>query len=407
MIREIKGGICAVDGVKAFGIKEGKKGLAIITAKGNAAGVYTKNKVIAAPNIVTKSKLETNGGYLEAVIANSGNANAFTGKDGITDANEMADVLAAKLGVDSKFVAVASTGVIGRKLHIDKIKEQICTVLPNLASNEKANEEAMKAIMTTDLVPKGFAVEVQTAKGNFRIGGIAKGSGMIEPNMGTMLSFIYTDADIKQSMLESAFKEIVDKTFNRIVVDGDTSTNDICLITATGKSGVSIQSYDNAALYTEFLEALELVMKELAKMIARDGEGATKLIECTVTGAFTEEDAIIAAKSIVRSPLVKTAVFGKDPNWGRIVAAAGYSGADFDQSQITLEVADSCGSVFLVDKGKITKNDETTLGKLKTVMAAETIYIKMDLGTGGKEKATAWGCDLTYDYVKINADYTT
>ncbi|MDR0767357.1 MAG: bifunctional ornithine acetyltransferase/N-acetylglutamate synthase [Methanosarcinales archaeon] len=405
-MKEIKGGICAVDGVKAFGIKEGKKGLAIIAAKGNAAGVYTKNKVIAAPNIVTKDKLETNGGYLEAVIVNSGNANAFTGEDGLKDANEMANTLAEKLGVDSKYIAVASTGVIGRKLHIDIIKEQINTVLPNLSSSEKANEETMKAIMTTDLVPKGFAVEAETALGVFRVGGITKGSGMIEPNMGTMLAFIYTDAEVKSDILKTALKEATSKTFNRIVVDGDTSTNDICLLTATGKSGVVIHSYENT-IYTEFQNALEAVMKELAKMIAKDGEGATKLIECTVTGAYTEEDAAIAAKSIVRSPLVKTAIYGNDPNWGRIVAAAGYSGADFDQACISLVVADGCNQVSLVDKGKLTKNDETTLANLKKVMSAETIYIEMDLGTDGKKAATAWGCDLTYDYVKINADYTT
>ncbi|WP_316558645.1 bifunctional ornithine acetyltransferase/N-acetylglutamate synthase [Methanimicrococcus hongohii] len=406
-MKEIKGGICAVDGVKAFGIKEGKKGLAIITAKGNAAGVHTKNKVIAAPNIVTKEKLETNGGFLEAVIVNSGNANAFTGEDGLKDANGMADALAGKLGIDTKFVAVASTGVIGRKLHIDIIKEQMCTVLPNLSSSEKANEETMKAIMTTDLVPKGFAVEAETALGTFRVGGITKGSGMIEPNMGTMLAFIYTDAEVKSEILKSALNDAVRKTFNMIVVDGDTSTNDMCLLTATGKSDVVINSYEKPDVCAEFQNALETVMKELAKMIAKDGEGATKLIECTVTGAYTEDDAIAAAKAIVRSPLVKTAIYGNDPNWGRIVAAAGYSGAEFDQTGISLIVADGCNQVSLVDKGKITKNDEATLSNLKTIMSAETIYIEMNLGTGGKETATAWGCDLTYDYVKINADYTT
>ncbi len=407
MIQEIKGGVCAVDGVKAFGIKEGKYGLAVITAKGNAAGVYTKNKVVAAPVTVTKQNLESNGGFLEAVIANSGNANAFTGEEGLKDANAMAKSLAEKLGVDPKFIGVASTGVIGRKLHIDKIKEQICTVLPNLAATEKANDETMKAIMTTDLVPKGFAVEVKTSAGDFRVGGITKGSGMIEPNMGTMLAFVYTDAEVRPEILHSSLKEAVQKTFNRIVVDGDTSTNDMCLLTATGKSGIAIHSFENTGVYVEFQKALETVLKELAKMIAKDGEGATKLIECTVTGAYTEDDAVAASKAIVRSPLVKTAIFGNDPNWGRIVAAAGYSGADFDQSGITLEMSDGCSSVSLVAKGKITKNDEATLSRLKSIMTAETIFIKMDLGTGGKETATAWGCDLTYDYVKINADYTT
>lgn len=407
MIQELKGGICAVQGVKAFGVKEGKKGLAVIVAKGNAVGVYTQNKVVAAPVVITKEKLETNGGYLEAVIANSGNANAFTGEDGLKDAAAMGKTLAEKLGVDPKFVAVASTGVIGRKLHIETIQKQICTVLPLLAASEKANEEAMKAIMTTDLVPKGSAVEVRTSQGRFRVGGIAKGSGMIEPNMGTMLAFIYTDIEISADLMAPVFKEIVGRTFNRIVVDGDTSTNDMCLLTATGKSGVAVSSAEETEMTIAFQTALEFVMRDLAKKIARDGEGATKLIECTVSGASTEEDAVRAAKAVVRSPLVKTAIFGNDPNWGRIVAAAGYSGAEFDQNLISLAVGDGCNKVSLVEIGKISKNDANTLEKLKAVMNAPTIYIDVNLNTGKEMKATAWGCDLTYDYVKINADYTT
>lgn len=404
MIREIKGGICAVSGVKAYGIKEGKKGLAVITAKGKAAGVFTKNKVIAAPLIVTREKLETNGGLLEAVIVNSGNANAFTGEQGLADANEMAESLAGKLGIDPKFVGIASTGVIGRKLHIDIIKEQIDRVLPYLGSGGKENDETMKAIMTTDLVPKGIAVEAETAGGTFRVGGIAKGSGMIEPKMGTMLAFVYTDLNIEKDSFSEDFKIIIDRTFNMIVVDGDTSTNDMCLITATGKSGVSTKA--DASVYPEFLEALETILRELAKMIARDGEGATKLIECTVTSAANETDAVLASKSIIRSPLVKSAIFGNDPNWGRIVAAAGYSGAEFDQNNISLTFSDGGKSITLVENGKILKNDEAALAELKAIMAAKTIYIRADLGAGS-EKATAWGCDLTYDYVKINADYTT
>ena len=403
MIKEIKGGICAVNGVKAYGLKDGKKGLAVITAKGTASGVYTKNKVIAAPLIVTKEKMETNGGVLEAVVVNSGNANAFTGEDGLTDAKDMADTTAKKLGIDPAFVAVASTGVIGRKLHIDIIKEQIDRVLPKLGSDEKCNDEAMKAIMTTDLVPKGIAVEVETAKGKFRIGGITKGSGMIEPNMGTMLAFIYTDLEIQKEKLDASFKEMIGKTFNMIVVDGDTSTNDMCLITATGKSGVSAEE---TSVYSEFKDALKFVTAELAKMIAKDGEGATKLIECTVESAATEKEAILASKAVVRSPLVKTAIFGNDPNWGRIVAAVGYSGAEFKQTEISLTVSDGEKSIALVKKGQIMKNDAAALAELKAIMTAKTIFIFVDLNAG-KESATAWGCDLTYDYVKINADYTT
>ena len=403
MFKEIKGGVCAVSGVKAYGLKDGKKGLAVITAKGPASGVYTKNKVIAAPLLVTKEKINSNGGKLEAVIVNSGNANAFTGEDGLADAKEMADTAAKKLGIDPAFVAVASTGVIGRKLHIDIIKEQIDRVLPNLGSDEKCNEEAMKAIMTTDLVPKGIAVEVETAAGKFRIGGITKGSGMIEPNMGTMLAFIYTDLEIQKEKLDNAFKNVIGKSFNMIVVDGDTSTNDMCLITATGKSGVSAE---NSAAYEEFKIALKFVTAELAKMIAKDGEGATKLVECTVESAATETDAILASKAVVRSPLVKTAIFGNDPNWGRIVAAVGYSGAEFSQTEISLTVSDGEKSSILVKKGQIMKNDAAGLAELKAIMTAKTIFISVDLNAG-KECATAWGCDLTYDYVKINADYTT
>ena len=403
MFKEIKGGICAVSGVKAYGLKDGKKGLAIITAKGPASGVYTKNKVIAAPLLVTKEKINSNGGKLEAVVINSGNANAFTGEDGLADAKDMADTAAKKLGIDSAFVAIASTGVIGRKLHIEIIKEQIDRVLPNLGSDEKCNEETMKAIMTTDLVPKGIAVEVETAKGKFRIGGITKGSGMIEPNMGTMLAFIYTDLEIQKEKLDAAFKDAIGKTFNMIVVDGDTSTNDMCLITATGKSGVSA---DDSTAYEEFKTALKFVTAELAKMIAKDGEGATKLVECTVESAATEKDAILASKAVVRSPLVKTAIFGNDPNWGRIVAAVGYSGAEFNQTEISLTVSDGEKSTILVKKGKITKTDASALEDLKVIMTAKTIFIFVDLNAG-KESATAWGCDLTYDYVKINADYTT
>ncbi|MCL2141349.1 MAG: bifunctional ornithine acetyltransferase/N-acetylglutamate synthase [Methanimicrococcus sp.] len=400
-MREIQGGICAVDGVKAYGLKDRKKGLAIIVAEGPAAGVFTKNKIIAAPLIVTKEKLAANGNRLAAAVINSGNANAFTGEAGLKDANDMADTLASKLNIDSNLIAVASTGVIGRKLHIDIIKEQMDRVIPELSSSDAGNETAMNAIMTTDLVPKGCAVEVETKAGTFRIGGIAKGSGMIEPNMGTMLGFVYTDAVVSSSMIQKCLTEAANKSFNMIVVDGDTSTNDMCLLTATGKTGI-----DASLIQNEFQEALNYVLIDLAKKIAKDGEGATKLIESTVTSAKTQNDAKLASKSIVRSPLVKSAIFGNDPNWGRIVAAAGYSGADFDQTKISLTLTDGTNSVTLVKTGKIVDNSPAALEELKKIMSSKTIYIHTDLGAGD-EKATAWGCDLTYDYVKINADYTT
>lgn len=394
-MKQVDGGVCAVKGVRASGIKPGKMGLAIIAAEGSAAGVFTRNKVIAAPLIVTRENLSNNG-RLAAVIANSGNANAFTGEQGITDAREMAHILAEQLDVPVELVAVASTGVIGRKLDVEWIREHVCGVVETLDSTPDSSNAAARAIMTTDLVYKESAVELESG---VRIGGIAKGSGMIEPNMGTMLSFIYTDASLPADVLEGCLKRSVDKSFNMIVVDGDTSTNDIVLLTATGASSIEPQ-------VEEFQMGLDRVMTELAKMIARDGEGATKLIEAHVRGAKTENDARIAAKAIVRSPLVKSAVFGKDPNWGRVVAAVGYSGADIDQDKISLAFASGDDVVNLVEHGNIVDSSTNVPGSLEHIMAQDEIVIMVDIGLG-EQNATAWGCDLTYDYIRINADYTT
>ncbi len=394
-MKQVDGGVCAVKGVRASGIKPGKMGLAIIAAEGSAAGVFTRNKVIAAPLIVTRENLSNNG-RLAAVIANSGNANAFTGEQGIADAREMAHILAEQLDVPVELVAVASTGVIGRKLDVEWIREHVCGVVETLDSTPDSSNAAARAIMTTDLVYKESAVELESG---VRIGGIAKGSGMIEPNMGTMLSFIYTDASLPANVLEGCLKRSVDKSFNMIVVDGDTSTNDIVLLTATGASSIEPQ-------VEEFQMGLDRVMTELAKMIARDGEGATKLIEAHVRGAKTENDARIAAKAIVRSPLVKSAVFGKDPNWGRVVAAVGYSGADIDQDKISLAFASGDDVVNLVEHGNIVDSSTNVPGSLEHIMAQDEIVIMVDIGLG-EQNATAWGCDLTYDYIRINADYTT
>lgn len=394
-MKQVDGGVCAVKGVRASGIKPGKMGLAIIAAEGSAAGVFTRNKVIAAPLIVTRENLSNNG-RLAAVIANSGNANAFTGEQGIADAREMAHILAEQLDVPVELVAVASTGVIGRKLDVEWIREHVCGVVETLDSTPDSSNAAARAIMTTDLVYKESAVELESG---VRIGGIAKGSGMIEPNMGTMLSFIYTDASLPADVLDSCLKRSVDKSFNMIVVDGDTSTNDIVLLTATGASSIEPQ-------VGEFQMGLDRVMTELAKMIARDGEGATKLIEAHVRGAKTENDARIAAKAIVRSPLVKSAVFGKDPNWGRVVAAVGYSGADIDQDKISLAFASGDDVVNLVEHGNIVDSSTNVPGSLEHIMAQDEIVIMVDIGLG-EQSATAWGCDLTYDYIRINADYTT
>ena len=405
-MKRINGGVCSVKGVRAGGIKPGKMGLAIIVAQGNAAGVFTRNKVIAAPLVVTRENLANNGngtnnGRLAAVIANSGNANAFTGEQGIADAREMAHILAEQLDVPDELIGVASTGIIGRKLDMDWIREHVGEVVNTLDSTPNSSNAAARAIMTTDIVSKETAVELESG---IRIGGIAKGSGMIEPNMGTMLSFIYTDASLPADVLEECLKKSVDKSFNMIVVDGDTSTNDMVLLTATGATSIEPQ-------VEEFQMGLDHVTIELAKMIARDGEGATKLIEAQVRGAKTENDARIAAKAIVRSPLVKSAVFGKDPNWGRAIAAVGYSGADIDQDKISLAFANGNTAsvddvVYLVEHGNILDSSNDVLSSLENIMAQDEIVIMVDIGLG-EQSAIAWGCDLTYDYVRINADYTT
>ncbi len=391
----IEGGICAVKGVRAGGIKPGKMGIAVILAEGTAAGAYTRNKVIAAPLVLTRERIAKTG-RLSAVIVNSGNANAFTGEQGMADARTMASLLASRLGVDEELIGVSSTGVVGRKLDTDWISAHLQEALDSMGEDAAASMRAARAIMTTDTVPKEIAIEMESG---IRIAGIAKGSGMIEPNMGTMLAFIYTDAHIPSKELQSALITAVDKSFNMVVVDGDTSCNDMALLTATGSSGISPEIAD-------FQSGLDLVLTELAKMIAVDGEGATKLIESKVTGAATVEDARRVAKSIVRSPLVKSAIFGKDPNWGRIVVAAGYSGANMDPEKISLSFSAGTEVVELVKSGKVVRNDEATLTQLKSIMSQDEVFIITDLGMG-HESATAWGCDLTYDYVRINADYTT
>jgi glutamate N-acetyltransferase/amino-acid N-acetyltransferase len=390
MVKEVKGGICAVQGVRAWGTKQGKYGLALIKAQGSAAGVFTCNRVIAAPLIVTQQHL--NEGELSAVIVNSGNANAFTGSSGLEDAREMARVVAVKLGLKQTTIGIASTGVIGRRLNMDLIRSQLDEVIKGLTADVKGSTAAAKAIMTTDTILKEVAVELSDGT---HIGGIAKGSGMIAPNMGTMLAFIYTDASFDANTLKQCLQTAVDKSFNMIVVDGDTSTNDMVLITATGLSG----SPDPK----EFQQGLEQVCITLAKLIAKDGEGATHLIEAKVTGCANDYDAALVAKAIVRSPLVKSAVFGCDPNWGRVVAAVGYSGAQVEQDRISLEFRNEDNSARLVENGIVGTTPEDVL---KSIMKSEEIIICVDLGLGGGH-ATAWGCDLTYDYVRINAEYTT
>ena len=388
----IEGGICVVRGVRANGIKEGKNGLAIIVTDARnlaSAGVFTRNKVIAAPLIVTRGALEKRD--LKAVIANSGCANAFTGEQGIIDARWMAGILSKKLKCRPDEIGVASTGVIGRYLDKTWIERHLDEVFDSISNTKEAAKASARAIMTTDKKMKEVAVELDNG---VRIAGIAKGSGMIEPNMGTMIGFLYTDALLSRKNLGICLKKAVDNSFNMVVVDGDTSTNDMALITATGF---------NECEKEMFQEGLEHVCGSLTKMIAKDGEGATRLIEARVKGAANFNDAKLAAKAIVRSPLVKTAIYGKDPNWGRVVAAVGYSGAEVDQYQISLKFSNNENEAVLVDSGRIV---EGKLESLKKIMESDEIVIEISLGLGDSE-ATAWGCDLTYDYVKINAMYTT
>jgi len=384
-MKTVEGGVCAVPGVKAYGIKESKQGLAIITGKGNTIGVFTQNKIRAAPVIVTSGRLPC---IMNAIVTYSGCANAFTGKKGIEDAKKMASLVASALGVSPESVGVASTGIIGRRVNMDWIESHVREVIAGLTSEPSGSEAAARAIMTTDTALKQIAVEVE----GVRIGGIAKGSGMIEPNMATMLAFIYTDAKLHPESLHKCLNAAVDKSFNMLVVDGDTSTNDMVLLTATGEKRISEE---------KFQEGLDFMCTELAKMIARDGEGATKFIEVRITGAISGEDARKAAKVVVRSPLVKTAVYGEDPNWGRVVAAIGRSGADVKEDNITLALSDGNKATTLVKEGNIV---EGTLAQAKALMKKDSIVISADLGLGSGE-AIAWGCDLTCDYVRMNAKY--
>jgi glutamate N-acetyltransferase/amino-acid N-acetyltransferase len=391
-MKNIEGGICTIKGIRANGIKQGKNGLAIMVADAReltTTGVFTRNKVIAAPLIITRKALSKR--ELKAIIANSGCANAFTGKKGIQDAKWMAGLLSKKLKCSPDEIGVASTGVIGRYLDKTWLAGHIDEVFNDLSDSKEASSACARAIMTTDTTMKEVAVELENG---VRIAGIAKGSGMIEPNMGTMLAFLFTDAAISKKTIDVCLKKAVDKSFNMVVVDGDTSTNDMALLTATGYWDCDEKM---------FQDGLDHVCISLAKMIAKDGEGATRMIEVRVSGARTEGDARAAAKTIVRSPLVKTAIFGKDPNWGRVVAAAGYSGAEVDQNRISLKFSGNNKEAVLVDSGTII---EGKLDELKSIMESREILIEVELGIG-ENSATAWGCDLTYDYVKINSMYTT
>lgn len=395
-IEVLRGGICAVKGVRAYGIKERNKGLALIEGKGKAAGMFTSNKIKAAPVRFTRKQLEN--GRISAIIANSGCANSFTGEIGMRNAAKMAELASSSLGVDKEEVAVASTGPIGKQLDMGLIKRQLGEVVRELTSGEVGSTAAARAIMTTDTFHKERAISIDTGdEERVVIGGIAKGSGMIFPHLATatMLSFIYTDASLDDEVLRRSLKDAVDNAFNMIVVDGDMSTNDMVLLVSTGRS-VKISEGN-------FKEGLNFVCKELAKRIARDGEGATKFVEVRVRGASSVEDAREVARSIVRSPLVKSAIFGERPDLacGRIIAAIGSSAisGDVEPGRISLSLKNEKEALAV-------KNGEfmDLSGVAGDIMNGKEIFIDVDMGTGEEVEATAWGCDLSYDYVRINAE---
>ena len=397
----IDGGVCAAKGFKAGSVRCGIKAsrtnddTAIIFSECecNAAATYTMNRVKAAPVYVTMEHLEN--GVARAIVANSGNANACA-PDGMENARRMAKAAASFLGVEEEDVAVASTGVIGQRIDIECIEEH----LSEIVLSDDASEQANRAIMTTDTRTKTAAVEFTVGGKTCRIGGICKGSGMIHPNMGTMLSFITTDCAISHEMLTDALQENVKKTYNRVTVDGDTSTNDMCVVLANGLAGNELIDWQNED-YQAFCKALNEINTRLARQIAADGEGATKLVSCTVRNSRSEETAERLAKAVVGSNLVKAAMFGADANWGRVLCAMGYSKAPFRPEYVDVAFESENGSVAVCEKGAALNFDEELA---KKVLTANEVTIQIDVHEG-EHAATAWGCDLTYDYIKINADY--
>lgn len=398
---EISGGITAPKGFSASGmycgIRKVKKDIALIKSDvpADVAAVFTLNKTLAAPVIVDKILLERGAGKCSAIIVNSGNANACTGERGMNDAWAMVQRTATVLGIPEEEVFVSSTGVIGQYMPMENIVAGI-DALPALLSPEESMDAA-EAIMTTDTFAKEIAVEFTTSSEHvIRIGGIAKGSGMIAPNMATMLAFLTTDASIDQTLLQKTFARLIDRSFNRISVDGDMSTNDMAVLLANGESGAPTLE-EGTKEFALFAQALEHVLVRLAKMIARDGEGATKLVEIAVKGAKTESEALQCARAVANSNLVKTAINGEDANWGRIMAAVGYSGIDFIPENVELWF----NEVPVLEKNYVIVMDEA---EAKAVFALENITITINLNQGN-ESACFWTCDLSKEYVNINASY--
>ena len=403
----LPGGVCAAKGFRANGLNCGLNkdknkndlGLVVSDVMCNAAAVYTTNKVKGAPLLVTKAHLAACNGKTRGFIANSKNANTCNA-DGVEKAERMCSLAANALGVDPNEIVVASTGVIGQILPIEPIETHIAELVAGLSRD--GNQKAEYAIMTTDTVMKECAVEFTIGGKVCRMGGMAKGSGMIHPNMATTLNFITTDAAVSTELLQKALSDVVRVTYNCLSVDGDTSTNDCVLLMANGLAG-NDELTATGEDYNVFRDALYFVMMNLTRMLAKDGEGASKLLECTCSGAPDLDTAITVAKSVIRSPLVKCAFFGEDANWGRILCAIGYAEAEFDIDRVDVDLSSSNGSIAVCRGGAGIGFSEDEAAR---ILAADEIFISINLHQGNCS-ATAWGCDLTYDYVRINGDYRT
>ena len=403
MLKYIEGGVCAAQGFRAAGIHVGvkthaawKKDVALIVSD---VDMFTTNVVKAAPIHVDRKHLAD--GKARAIVANSGNANACA-PQGEENAIKMCAAAAKAIGCPPEDVLVSSTGVIGQTLKVQVIEEGMPALYEALDHSVEASDAAAHAIMTTDTVKKEVAVETVIGGKTVRMGGIAKGSGMIHPNMGTMLCFLTTDCAISPAMIRAALKEVVCKTFNRISVDGDTSTNDSCIVLANGLAG-NVEITEQGADYRAFTEALMTLCTELARKMAADGEGAKHLITCTVTGAADEKTAETVARSVISSTLTKAAIFGADANWGRVLCAMGYSGAEFDPETVDVSFASAAGDIAVCEKGRGLPFDEDLA---KKILTEHDVEIRISMGTGAGT-ATCWGCDITYDYIKINGDYRT
>lgn len=401
----IEGGVCAAAGFTANGLNCGinpvkeKNDLGIVCSEVpcNTAAVYTRNKVKGAPIIVTQRHLEKSGGISRAVIVNSKNANTCNA-NGEEIAEQTSELAAKELGIKPEEVIVASTGVIGMPIFIEPFESHMHELVSGLS--KEGHTDAVNAIMTTDTVRKEVAVEFEIEGKTCHIGGMAKGSGMIHPDMATTLNFITTDAAVSAEMLQKALSGIVKITYNCLSIDGDTSTNDMASVMANGLAGNSLVVSEGTS-YETFKKALYIVMSNLTKMLAADGEGASKFLECTCTGAPDIDSAIAVAKSVIHSPLVKCAMFGGDANCGRILCAIGYAPADIDVTKTSVSLASAAGEVSVYKNGSALQFSEE---KAAEILAQHEIYINIDLDQG-QASAKAWGCDLTYDYVKINGDY--